>query len=776
MTSRWWFYPALIAASLMLVAAGVAALTVVLLWPNLPSLAVLTDYRPKIPLRVYSAEGELIGEFGEEKRAVVKIQEVPQVLKAAVLAAEDDRFYQHGGVDYMGIVRAAVSNLRGGRAREGASTITMQVARTFFLTREKTLARKLSEVLLSFKIEANLTKDQILELYLNQIFLGNRAYGFASAASVYFGKNLGELTVGEAAMLAGLPQAPSRQNPFANPKRAQERQQYVLRRMHDVGWLSAEQYKKALADPLRLNPSQRETFAFRADYIAEMARAAVFEQYGEPAYVSGIRVHTTVSRAHQEAANAGLRVGVLEYDRRHGYRGPEAQVDLPNEAGSELDEAVEEALQERETVGELVPAMVLEASAREVVAVLRRGDVVKVSGDGLKFVSRALSERNPDRAIRRGAIIRLQAGEKGAWSIVQLPRVEAALVALDPHNGKIHALAGGFDFNANKFNHATQAWRQPGSSFKPFIYSAALEKGFTPATVLNDAPFVIEAAKTGGQLWEPKNYDGKYEGPMRLRTALAKSKNMVSIRLLQAIGPHYAQDYVQRFGFDPKMHPAYLTLALGAGATTPLQMSAAYAVFANGGYRVKPWFITRIEDNRGEVLYQAKPEVAGVDAERVLDERNAFIMTTLMKDVVRYGTAARAMALGRHDLAGKTGTTNDHIDAWFAGFQEKLVAIAWIGFDTPANLGTNETGGVAALPIWTTYMAKALKGVAEGELKPPSGVVSVSINPSTGLREPSGASRTVEYFYQESQPPVGEEGAFARDGSRPSEEVRSQIF
>ncbi|HEY5675239.1 MAG TPA: penicillin-binding protein 1A, partial [Myxococcales bacterium] len=713
MTSRWWFYPALLAVSMVLVAAGVAALTVVLLWPNLPTLDVLTDYRPKIPLRVYSAEGELIGEFGEEKRAVVKIKEVPQVMKAAILAAEDDRFYQHGGVDYSGVARAALANLRG--RREGASTITMQVARTFFLTREQTIARKLSEVLLAFKIEANLTKDQILELYVNQIFLGQRAYGFASAAQVYFGKNLAELTPAEAAMLAGLPKAPTRMNPFANVKRAKERQQYVLRRMQEVGWLSAEQYKVALAEPLHLNPSRHDQFAFRADYVAEMARAAVVEQFGESAYVSGLRVHTTVRRKDQEAANAGLRQGVLDYDRRHGYRGPEAYVDLPKDA-ADMDEAVEEALQEREVLGELVPAVVLEASPKEVKAVLRRGEEVSITGEGLKFAARAIAERNPDKAVRRGAVIRLQPGEKGTWSISQMPKVEAALVALDPNNGAILALAGGFDFNANKFNHATQAWRQPGSSFKPFIYSAALEKGFTPATVLNDAPFVIDAAKTGGQLWEPKNYDNKYEGPMRLRTALAKSKNMVSIRLLQAIGPYYAQDYIQRFGFDPKMHPAYLTMALGAGSATPLQMAAAYSVFANGGYRVKPWFIARIEDNRGQSLFVAKPEAAKVDAERVLDERNAFLMTTLMRDVVRYGTAAKAMSLGRNDLAGKTGTTNDHVDAWFCGFMDRLVAVTWIGYDTPANLGPNETGGVSALPIWMSYAGKVLKGVPEGEL------------------------------------------------------------
>ena len=773
MTSRWWFYPALLAVSLVLVVAGVGALTVVLLWPNLPSLEVLTDYRPKIPMRVYSAEGELIGEFGEEKRALVKVQDVPQVMKAAILAAEDDRFYQHGGVDYMGMGRAAMANLRG--RREGASTITMQVARTFFLTREKTLARKLSEVLLAFKIEANLTKDQILELYLNQIFLGQRAYGFQSAANIYFGKNLADLTAAEAALLAGLPQAPSRQNPFVNLKRAQERQHYVLRRMHEVGWLSTDNYRKALAEPLRLNPYQRETFAFRAEYVAEMARAAIVEQYGESAYVSGLRVYTTVRRKDQEAANAGLRAGILEYDRRHGYRGPEGHVSLPA-SGEKIDDTIEEALLDREVLGELVPAVVTEVTPREVKAVMRRGDEVSITGEGLKFVAKALADRNPDRAIRRGAIIRLQPGDKGSWSISQLPKVEAALVALDPANGAILALAGGFDFNANKFNHATQAWRQPGSSFKPFIYSAALEKGFTPATVLNDAPFVIEAAKTGGQLWEPKNYDAKYEGPMRLRTALVKSKNMVSIRLLQAIGPHYAQDYVTRFGFDPKMHPAYLTMALGAGSATPLQMAAAYSVFANGGFRVKPWFISRVEDNRGGTLYAAKPETAGVDAERVLDERNAFLMTMLMRDVTRYGTAARASALGRSDLAGKTGTTNDHIDAWFCGFNGGLAAVSWIGFDTPTNLGPNETGGQAALPIWMAYAAKVLKGVPETELTPPSGVMAVNINPMTGLREPSGVSRTIEYFYNESLPPVGEDSFITRDGERPSVEVRNQIF
>ncbi|MGH9649220.1 MAG: penicillin-binding protein 1A, partial [Terriglobales bacterium] len=696
-------FPLVLFGGLAAAGAFLAALVVALAYPNLPSLEVLTDYQPKIPLRVYTAEGALIGEFGEERRSLISIREVPEQLKHAILAAEDERFYQHAGIDYLGVARAAYANLTQGGRRQGASTITMQVARNFFLSSEKTLTRKLYEALLAFKIENNLSKDQILELYVNQIYLGQRAYGFAAASQIYFGKSLDRLTLAEVAILAGLPKAPSAYNPVANPQRARQRQHYVLRRMNDLGWLTPEQFKKALAEPLRFNQDQRETFAFRADHVAEMARAAVFEQYGEPAYVSGIKVHTTIRRVDQETAVVALRLGVLEYDRRHGYRGPEGRAELP-EAGPELEDALEEALQDREAVADLVPAVVLAANAREVTAVMLRGDVVRVAGEGLNFAARSLASGIPDRAIRRGSIIRLQAGDKGEWSIAQVPKVEAALVSMDPRNGAIHALAGGFDFGANKFNHVTQAWRQPGSSFKPFIYSAALEKGFTPATILNDAPFVIEAAKTGGQLWEPKNYDGKYEGPMRLRTALAKSKNMVSIRLLQAIGPGYAQDYVQRFGFDAKMHPAYLTMALGAGSATPLQMATAYATFANGGYRVKPWFIARIVDDRGETLYTAKPERAGEEAERVLDERNAFLMTNLMRDVVRYGTAGRAMALGRQDLAGKTGTTNDHLDAWFAGFQSSLVAISWIGFDTPTNLGPNETGGMAALPMWMAYM------------------------------------------------------------------------
>jgi penicillin-binding protein 1A len=777
MPSRWWFYPLILVVSLGLVALGVIALTLILLYPNLPSVDVLTDYRPKIPLRVYGSEGELIGEFGEEKRALVKIAQVPEIMKQAILAAEDERFYEHGGVDYWGVGRAALANLSARGAKEGASTITMQVARNFFLSNEKTFTRKLSEVLLAFKIEQSLTKDQILEIYINQIFLGQRAYGFGSAAQVYFAKDLKDITAAEAAMLAGLPKAPSRFNPIINPKRATQRQQYVLRRMRDVGFLSEEKFKVAIAEPLRLNLDQQQ-FTVKADYIAEMARKEVHDQYGDTAYISGLRVYTTIRKLDQTAANEGLRKGIFDYDRRHGYRGSEGLVKLP--VGKELvDEAIEEALQDKDVVGDLIPAVVVEASPKQVIAVTKRGDVITVTGDGLKFVSRALGDKLSPLRPQPGSIVRLQQDEKGVWMLAQLPRVEAALVSIDPADGAIRALTGGFDFGANKFNHVTQAWRQPGSSFKPFIYSAALEKGFTPATIVNDAPVVVDPGRTGGQVWEPRNYDGKYEGPMRLRTALAKSKNMVSIRVLQAIGPDYAQDYITRFGFQAEKHPAYLTMALGAGSVTPLQMASAYAVFANGGFRIKPYFISRITDDKGGVLFEAKPEKAGEDAARVLDPRNAFIMTSLMRDVVRYGTAARAMSLGRQDLAGKTGTTNDHVDAWFAGFQQSLVAIAWLGFDNPTDMGANETGGQAALPMWMTYAAKALKGVPEIELKPPEGVVTMAIDSGSGLSAagPAAGRETLrEFFYIESLPALTEGHTAAREKGRATEEVKNQIF
>ena len=781
MTLRWWFYPVILLVSLVLVAVGIATLTVILLYPNLPSIEAVTDYRPKLPLRVYTLEGNVIGEFGEEKRSFVRVQDFPMLMKQAVIAAEDERFYEHPGVDVIGLARAAMAAVVAGKSKGGASTITQQVARNFFLSNEVTLTRKVSEWLLAFKMERSMSKDQILEIYLNHIFLGNRAFGFAAASRVYYGKDLGELTAGEAAMLAGIPKAPSQYNPFNNLKRATLRQHYVLRRMNEMRVIDDAATKRAKEEPLKFN-RDRQMYAVNAEFVAEMARQEVFEQYGEKAYVSGIRIYTTIRKADQEAANASLRKGVIEYDHRHGYRGPEGLIKLSAEK-DEAEEAIEEALQEKDIVGDLVPAIVLEADAKQLTVHTKRGETVKLTGDALKFIARALIEKSSPLKPVRGSVIRLGQDDKGAWTVSQLPKVEAALVSVDPTDGAIRALSGGFDYTANKFNHATQALRQPGSSFKPFIYSAALEKGFTPATVVNDAPVVFDPGRNGGQIWEPKNYDGKYEGPMRLRTALAKSKNMVSIRVLQAIGPAYAQDYITRFGFDPKLHPAYLTLALGAGAATPLQMAGAYSIFANGGYRIKPYFISKITDDKGGVLFEATPELASIDAgtrsadrqkqaERVIDPRNAFIMSSLMRDVVRYGTAASAMSLGRNDLAGKTGTTNDHYDAWFAGFNPSLVAIAWIGYDNPADLGNNETGGKAALPIWMNYMAKALKGAKEFPFEPPEGIVTI---PLAGELNKDGKS-VMEFIYAESQHSVGDGPAGLREANKPSEEVKNQIF
>jgi penicillin-binding protein 1A len=753
---RYVLYPLAGAASLLAAGVLLVGLVIALAYPNLPSLQALTEYQPKIPLRIYTAEGVLIGEFGEERRAVVSIGEVPPQLKNAVIAAEDERFYEHAGIDYLGVLRAAYANLAaGGRSRQGASTITMQVARNFFLSSEKTLTRKLYEALLAFKIEHSLTKDQILELYVNQIYLGQRAYGFGAASQIYYGKALDQLTLAETAMLAGLPKAPSTYNPIANPQRAKQRQQYVLRRMTELGYITQEQHDEAYKAPLRTRREVRE-YPVHAEYVAEMVRQAIAETYPEDVYTRGFRVYTTIRQADQETAYAALRRGVLEYDRNHGYRGAEGYAELP--AAPDEDD-FDEALADHPDNDTLIAAVVLSAAAGQVEAALRTGEKITLSGEGLKFGGRPLDPKAaPQRRIRRGAIIRVQREAKN-WQIVQLPEVEAGFISLDPQDGAIRALVGGFDFGRNKFNHVTQAWRQPGSSFKPFIYSASLEKGFTAATVIADEPVVLEAEQTGSQRWEPKNYDGKYEGPMRMRTALAKSKNMVSIRILDAIGPKYAQDYVTRFGFDPEKHPPYLTMALGAGSVTGWQMARAYSVFANGGFLIQPYFILKVVDDRGNPLALANPLRAGEEGLRVIDPRNAFIMDNMMQDTMRMGTAARAARLGRGDLAGKTGTTNEFVDAWFAGYQPNLVAISWVGFDQPKTLGKNQTGSVVALPIWIGYMEKVLKDMPEVPRSAPDGVVTAQMQllapggEGPSAPQPAEPKLVPEYFYQESVPP-----------------------
>ncbi len=705
--------------------AGLLLLAVALAFafPNLPDISALADYRPKLPLRIYSSEGALLSEFGEERRNLTPIAEIPQVMKDAVLAVEDTRFFEHGGVDYKGVLRAALANL--GRIKsQGASTITMQVARNVYLSSEKTFTRKIYEILLTFKLEHLLSKNQILEIYMNQIYLGNRAYGFAAASEAYFEKPLKSVSIAEAAMLAGLPKAPSTYNPISNPKRAYNRQQLVIDRMEESGFITTAQAAQARKEELQIRKGPDAT-RVHAEYAAEMARQLIFAQYGADAYTRGLNVYTTLSASDQNAAYDSLRQGIMNFERRQHYRGPEKFVSLPDDA-TKVDDAVDDALADHPDNGDVLAAVVLEVSKRKVIVVRRDGDAIEITGDGLKPVQSGLSDKAPPNVkLRRGAIVRIVRGAKDAWEITQIPEVEGAFVAIDPRTGAIKALVGGFDFEKNKFNHVTQAWRQPGSSFKPFIYSAALEKGFTPATVINDAPLFFDSSFTGGQPWEPKNYDGKFSGPMTMRSALAHSKNMVSIRILQAIGPRVGQEWATRFGFDAEKTPAYLTTALGAGSVTPMQMAVGYSVFANGGYRVNPYLITKVTDFKGRVISEITPPPLEQNP-RAIDARNAFVMNSLLQEVTRSGTAARAQAtLKRPDLYGKTGTTNDSWDAWFTGFQPSLTAVTWIGYDTPRNLGSRETGGGLSLPVWISFMQSALKDVPVMEPTVPPGVVNV---------------------------------------------------
>ena len=743
----------------------VAVLALLLANDRLPPLDAMIDYRPRIPLRVYTADGILIGEFGEERRTFVRIEDVPQNMKDAVLAAEDSRFFEHPGVDLVGVGRAALVNLLAGGTEQGASTLTMQLAREFFLSPERTYTRKVIEILLAFRIEESLSKEQILELYLNQIFLGKRAYGFAAASQTYFGKPLARSSAAEAAMLAGLPKAPSRYNPLVNPSRATERQRWILRRMYEAGFLDEAEYKSALEEKLQF--AQAETgYELEAPYVAELARMLSWELYRDQTYVSGLQIYTTILADDQRAANAALRKGIFDYDRRHGYRGPERFVEIAADearAADQIDAAITEAVD----IEDLFAAVVLEASPKAVVVTRGRGgETITIPQKNLRFVARALTDKAPAaQKLRRGAVVRIAQNAKKEWEITQLPEVQAALVSAGTRDGAIRALVGGFDFSRNKFNRVTQAWRQPGSAFKPFVYSAALEKGLMTSTIINDAPVTIDPERTGGQLWDPKNYDSRYDGPLSMRNALARSKNMVSIRIIDEIGPQYAQDYITRFGFDAARHPAFLTMALGAGSVTPLQMVGGISVFANGGYRVQPYLIERITDSAGRVLAKAHPPQAGDESQRAIDARNAFLMDSMLRGVVRSGTATRARtALKRSDIGGKTGTTNDSHDAWFVGYQKSLAAVAWVGFDQPRKLGDRETGGGLALPIWIDYMASALRGVPEQPSEPPPGVVQIA----------------GEYYYSEMQPGQGIASIGVAEGGLASGEnvdrVRDQVF
>ena len=699
-------------------------LTSAVVYANLPDIADLTDYRPKLPLQVFTADGQLIGEFGTERRRFVPLDEIPQRMQDALLAIEDHDFYEHGAVSFSSIARVALTNLTHWR-RQGASTITQQVARNFYLTKKKYYSRKFVEILLAYKIEARLSKRQILEVYMNHMYLGERAYGFEAAASIYFGKTLKEISLAEAAMLAGLPKNPAYANPAVNFVRARDRQWLVLKRMQDTEVITAEQAAAAKAEKLHIRSAQDSRL--HAEYAAEMARQVVVAQYGEEAYTRGLKVTTTLVAAEQAAAYKALRRSLLDFERRKAYRGPEALIQLSNDA-AEQDADIAQALTEHPDQDDMRAAVVTHATSGKggrVMATLQSGEDVVVSGDGLRGVQAALSDKaRSGLRIQRGSVIRVLRGDptkaapQGAWAIIQAPEAEGALVALEPTTGRIHALVGGFDFAKNQFNHVTQAQRQPGSSFKPFVYSAALEQGVSPATVVNDAPITIGD-------WEPKNADGTFDGPMTVREALAKSKNLVTIRVMQLIGPARVRAWAAKFGFDIDKQPDNLTLALGSGAVTPLQLASAYSVIANGGHKLAPLLITRIADAKGAVLFEA-PDAVPSEDNRAISERNAFVVASLLQEVARSGTAARAQAqLQRPDIYGKTGTTNDSIDAWFAGFQPGLTAVVWIGYDQPRSLGDRESGGGLALPVWIDFMSVALRGVPVKEIAPVAGVLKV---------------------------------------------------
>ncbi len=742
------------------------------IYRQLPPIDTVADYRPCVPLRVWSADGKLIGEFGEERRDFVRLTEIPAHVKHAILAAEDDGFYEHPGIEITGILRAAFANLVTGRRGQGGSTITQQVARNFFLSSERTYTRKLYEIAMSFKIEQTLTKDQILEIYLNQIYLGQRSYGFQSAAHTYFGRSLDQISVGEAATLAGLPVAPSAYNPIVNPTRATMRKNYVLRRMFDLGYIDELTYETEKAQPMetRRVTTQQEMVAanmseesITAKYAAELARMLVYDIFKEETYSRGINVYTTIDMAAQKTAVDAVRRQLISYDRKYGYRGPEGYIDLSDV--SKRPSTIRQALEKTTTSPFMLPAIVIEATPKGITAAISANETVTLDANSLKFARRHLgkvSKAYIDKALKPGAIIRVMRSANGKqWTLAQVPRVEAAFVAGDFNTGAVRALVGGFDFNLNMFNHVTQAWRQPGSSFKPFIYSAALDKGFTPATIINDAPISIDPKLTGNKIWAPKNYEGRFDGPMPLRRGLEKSKNLISIRIMQAITPEYAQEFVRKFGFPPEKQLANLPMALGAGSVTPWQMLGGYTVFANGGYRVQPYLIERVTDVDGRTLMRATNRTAGDESIRAIDDRNAYIMHSLLHGVATHGTAARATKmLGRTDIGGKTGTTNDSHDAWFCGYAGNLVAVTWMGYDTPKPLGSRETGGGLALPIWIDFMKATLKDTPNYMRQMPESVV-----------ESNG-----EYFYRDPIHGADFSDLMSSSENSTSELVRDQIF
>jgi penicillin-binding protein 1A len=780
--------------------------------PQLPSTDTLKNIQLQVPLRIYSQEKKLIAEYGEKRRVPLAFKQFPDLMVKAVLAAEDDRFYEHPGVDYQGILRAVLYLVKTGRKVQGGSTITMQVARNFFLSSEKTYLRKLNEILLALQIERELSKQEIIELYLNKIYLGNRTYGVAAAAQVYYGTTLDKLELPQLAMIAGLPKAPSHYNPIVNPERALLRRNYVLRRMYEVGYISDNAYQNAIAAPITAKFHELP-IEINAPFLAEMARRQLFEKYGPDIYTVGYNVYTTIQAKHQKAANNALRSALLAYDQRHGFRGPEQYIHLPVRA----DEAFyRQALSQFQPIGGLVPAIVLATEQQTARAYAKTNGEITLSWKGLSWAQPYLGVntlgKKPKQAadiLKVGDIIRLEALPDGGWRLAQIPQVQGAIVSLSPHDGAITALSGGFDFHQSKFNRATQSQRQPGSSFKPFLYSAALDKGYTAASVINDAPIVLDEPGLK-RIWRPENYSGHFFGPTRLRVALTHSRNLVSIRLLRDIGIDYAIDYIQRFGFKPEQLPQSLSLALGSGSASPLEMARGFAVFANEGYLIDPYLIEHIENANGQIIFQAHPAqicqhceglnaeqeyanspaqaaameedigsvIQPISAPRAITAQNAYLINSMLQDVTRNGTGQRAKKLGRNDLAGKTGTTNDQYDAWFAGFNPEIVAVCWVGFDQPKSLGSAETGARAALPMWINYMDTVLDSIPEKHLIQPKGMVTVRIDPKTGLLAgPNTPNAIFEVFRAGHAPTKYAASNHQNDGSaKTNDSITEQLF
>ena len=776
--------------------AALAAFIYVKVEPQLPAIEVLKEVQLQEPLRIYSRDRRLLAEFGGKRRTPVQVAEVPPAMINAFLAAEDDHFYEHSGVDIPGLLSAAFELVRTGKKRRGASTITMQVARNFFLSSEKTYWRKVTEILLALRIEGSLSKDEILELYLNKIYLGHHAYGIEAAAQVYYGKHIGDLTLAQMATIAALPKAPSRINPINSPKDTMDRRNYILDRMHQLGYIEQDAWKLAVAEPddADLHKVKSEV---SAAYLTEMVRHELVKRYGTSIYTSGYQVITTLNVAAQAAANAAVHTDLLDYSRRHGYRGAEAHFNL-----DEHEAATWSALLEDYPVLGGVQAGLVVGLDEQTAEILTAGQsTVQLSWEGMSWARPYLGVnrlgKSPKQAadfLKIGDVVRLRQQDGDSWMLEQLPRVEGALISLRPTDGALQALVGGFDFRRSKFNRVTQAKRQPGSSFKPVIYSAALEKGFTPASMINDAPVVFDDPKLEST-WRPENYSGEFFGPTRLREALYRSRNLVSIRILRAIGASYAAEYAERFGFVAAELPKDLTLALGSATVTPMQMARAYAVLANGGYLVEPYFIRAVYDAAGKEIFTANPAIACPQcppviesintmeeepvklAPQVLTPQNVWLMTSMMRDVIQRGTGRKARVLGRADLAGKTGTTNDQKDAWFSGFNHALVTTAWVGFDKLEPLGRGETGGRAALPMWIDYMAVALKGIREQKLEPPEGLVTVRIDPATGLLAGSGQADAIfETFREANVPSISSDSLATGGAAGAAETAEDQLF